>query len=140
LIPAFNEVVLSDFLPFGLPEAVEVAVLIYGNGFAVAEAYLHNGFVFKVDTHTAVLKLDIDEADVVLGHHRVLNAAHLDAIFAVVDFLHNGEVFLLTCLYGVGCKLGHFLAAAEGNNAAINGLNDYVTTVVTLKEFYCHSC
>ena len=57
-----------------LPHAVEVAILIYGDG--LTAAYADNSFglalVRKVDTDAAILGLYIDEADVVgeLGSER----------------------------------------------------------------------
>ena len=119
---------------------MEVAVLINCHGLAIADANLCYGFVFEVDANTAILKLHIYECNVVLGEHRVLNATHLDADAAVVDFLHNGEVFLYACLYGAGDELGHLLAATEGGYAAINGFDDYITTVVAFIKLSCDSC
>ncbi len=135
LTQRLGEVVLQ----LGLPEAVEVAVLIYGDGLTAAYANLCLGFVFQVNTQTAILKLYIYESDVVFGKHRVLHAAHFDTDAAVVYLLHNGEVFLLTCIYGAGDELGHFLAAAEGGYAAINGFDDYVATAVAFEKFGSHS-
>ena len=119
---------------------MEVAVFIDSHGFATADAHLCYWFVFEVYLHATVLKLYIDKSDVVLGEHRVLNATHLNTQFAVVDFLHNGEVFLYACLYGAGDEFGHLLATAEGGYAAINGIDDYVATVVAFIEFGCHNC
>jgi hypothetical protein len=127
-------------LQFGLPEAVEVAVLVDCEGLATTGANLCHGFILEVDADATILKLNIHEGDVVFGKHRVLHAAHFDADFAVVNLLHHGEVFLLACLYGAGDEFGHFLAAAEGGYAAVNGFDDNITTVVAFEKSGCHSC
>lgn len=126
-------------LKLGLPEAVEVAVLIYGHGFATTGAYLSYGLILEVNSQTTILKLHIHEGDVMLGEHWVLNTAYLDEKFAIVDFLHNGEMFLLAGLYGVCYHLSHLLATAEGYYAAIYSLNYYITTSVAFIEFSCHN-
>ena len=118
---------------------MEVAVFIDCHGLATADANLGYGFLFEVDLHATVLKLYIDKGDVVLGEHRVLNATHLNTQFAVVNLLHNGKVFLYTCLYGAGDKFGHLLATTEGGYAAINGLDNYVATVVAFIKLGCHN-
>ncbi len=128
-----------SILQLCFPKTVQVAVFVDRNGFAIAYAHFGDGLVGEVNAGATILKLHIHKGDVVLGEHRMLGAAHLDAQTAVVDFLHYGEVFLYTCLYGSGDEFGHLLAAAEGYYAAIDSLNDYITTVVTFIKFRCHS-
>ena len=57
---------------------MQVAILVDSNGFAVAGADDSFGFVGQVDADAAMLALHIDECDVVLGGHRVGNAAYLN--------------------------------------------------------------
>ena len=119
---------------------MDIAVLVDCNGLATAYAYLCYGFLLEVDAQTAILKLYVDKRDVVLGEHRVLDAAYLDAKLAIVDSLHYGEVFLLTALLCVGHQLGHLLATAEGGYATVNCLYYYIATMVAFIKLHCHNC
>ena len=60
-----------NILQLGLPQAVEIAVLVNSDRLRVASAEHRLGFVGQVDADTALLGLNIDKGDMVLRQHRV---------------------------------------------------------------------
>ena len=124
-----------------LPHAVEVAILIYGDG--LTTAYADNSFglalVRKVDTDAAILGLYIDEADVVIFGHGMGHTAYLYLDVAIVDTGHHGKVLLYTGVNGVDGELLHLLAAANHGNLRVYYLLDYIATMLALEKSYCHN-
>jgi hypothetical protein len=105
-------------LEFGLPNAVEVAILIHGYGLARAGADLSLclALVRKVDADTAILILYIDERDVMILGHGMGHCAHLYLDTTIVESSHYGEMLLHTGVNSIYGKLLHFLAAAHHGN------------------------
>lgn len=126
-------------LKFGLPKAMQVAILVHRQRLGSAGAYLCHGFVLQVDADTALVGLHIDEGDVVLGHHGMVHAAHLDAQTAVLQGCNHGYVLLLTCIHGVRYQFLHLLAAAYYGNAGVNHLYYHIATYRAFIKFRCHN-
>ena len=122
-----------------LPQPVKVAILIHGNRTRRAGADDGLGLIAQIDTDTAILRLDIDECDVVLGQHRVRHATHFDFDRAVVNSGNDGQVLLDARLDGIGHELLHLLATTNNGDIRIDDLLDHIAAMAALKKLGCHN-
>ena len=126
-----------EFLEFGFPKPMEVAVFIDCNGLAGAYADFRFGFaiVGEVNADAAIFGFYDDECNVVFGGHGVSNAAYFHFDFAIVDASNHGDVFFAAGVYGVGDEFFHRFAAAHYGNAFVNYFFYNVATHGAFEEF-----
>lgn len=132
---------IQDELQLVHPKAVQVAVLVNGDrGIALGDG--EHGFrscvVGKRGNLEALLGDEADELDVVLGSHRVLDAADANLHHVALN-LDGGNVLFNGCIDGTGNQLRHGLATANHGHAGINELDDDVSASVATIEFDLHA-
>ena len=81
--------------------------------------------------------LQINPLDVVLFNHGMLHAAYSYTNRAAINS-NNRHMLFLRCVFGVGNKLLHGLAAADKLAAAVLNQADDITANTAFQKFYCH--
>ena len=84
-----------------LPQAVDIAVFVYGLDFAFTDTYYRLRLILKVDADTAIIGLNIDKGDMVLWQHRVRNATHLNLYSMLIKARYNRQMLLGSRLLGI---------------------------------------
>ena len=115
---------------------MDVAVLIDRNRLGWADDGRLR-LIGQIYADTTALGLHIDEGYMVLGEHRMGNAADLNLYGILVYARNYGDMLLATRLNGVGNKLLHLLAAAYHCYTRIYDLLYYITAMAALKKL-CH--
>ena len=128
-------------LEFRHPESVEIAVRIYGNGLFTANAEIGFGLAFRIQImeQATALRLNRQKDYVVFFGHRMWSRAHFHAQGAFIRTFEYGKMLFHQPVGSVGREFHHLFAAAEGDNAAVNKLNNNITTVFAEKEFCFHN-
>ena len=122
----------------GLPQPVEVAVGISGDRLvSLGQGKDRLGLLagLQVLDLAALLGLQNNPFDEVLGEHGVLYGAHRHGDLAALG-LHHGDVLLHGGVGGAGDDLGHLLAAAHDRHAAGLDKGDNVSAMLTDIEFH----
>ena len=132
---------LRPFLEFRHPEPVEIAVCINGNGLLAADTEIRLGPAFRIKAveNASTLRLYRQKGNVVLLGHRMSRGPHFHAKGAFIRKFKHGKMLLHHPVSCVGLEFHHLFAAAERDNAAVNKLNNNVTTVFAEKEFCFHN-
>ena len=120
------------------PQAVQIAIFIYGNHLFTTSADLCFGFILEIAADASALGLDIDEDNVVLRKHRVCLATHLHLNLAIAQIGYYGDMLLATRLNRIGDKFLHLLATAYYTNARVNYLFNHIAAMAALVKFCCH--
>ena len=97
-----------------LPETVEIAVRVYGEGLFIFEGETYDGrFAYlKVLTLTALIRLEIHPENAVFRKHGMFYGA--DRYVDDVAFhLYGGDMLFVACFHHTGFQLLHFLSAAH---------------------------
>ena len=121
------------------PQTVEIAVGIYRDSLIAAEAEAHVRSIAGLQrlALTAVLGLEIDPLDVMLGNHGMIHGADIDADRAVGQG-DDGQMLFAARLDGVGHESLHFLTAADEGNAGIVYHADQIAAVTADIELGFH--
>jgi hypothetical protein len=119
-----------------LPETVEIAVCVYGNGLFIRkrEADLGSLAYLEVLALTALVRLEIYPENAVRFDHGVLDGADLNIDNIAVD-LDNGNVLLMACFHYTGLQFLHFLSATHHGNARIVDHADQITAMFANIKF-----
>jgi hypothetical protein len=123
------------------PEAVEVAVFVYGFHFvAFAQAEASFGSVGGLEhlALIALLGLQRDPLDVVLFLHGMGDRADLDVDLVTLDGVY-GHVLFGGCVGGAGDELLHLLTAAHYGHAAVFDICDDVAAMGANIKLLFHS-
>ena len=125
----------------GFPQSVDIAVLVYGYRLPFAAAELGNRGLswLEVPYLNPIFSLEADETDVMLGFHWVCNGANFHKDVAIVDVLHDGNMFFPFAVGDGGYEFFHFLSATFGGDPAVYKLHDNVSASRAEIKFSCHN-
>lgn len=119
-----------------LPESVEIAISVSGNGCFVAEGESNSGFFTGVETFavTATVCLEIHPSDIMLFCHGVSDRT--DGNFDDIIFnCNDGGMLFDACIDRTGDKVLHFFAAAHKGDAGVVDKAYEIFTMFTYIEF-----
>ncbi len=126
---------ITAVLHFRFPEPVKIAVLIYGQDWAVAFDY-GQWLVFQVNADTSVGGLQVDECNVMFREHWMRCASDLDQQSSVIHLRYYWNVFLQAGIRRAGNQFLHFLPAADHRDIGVHEFYDYIAAMTASEELY----
>lgn len=118
---------------------MQVAILVDRNRLIGADADDSLGLVGQIYADTTLLGLDIDEADVVLGGHRMRYAAHLNLDMTIIHASYHRNMLLVACIDGIWHKFLHLLATANHRDLRVHHFLNYIATMRAKIKFHSHT-
>ena len=119
-----------------LPETVEIAVSVYGDGLFVCESEAYDGrFAYlEILALTALVRLEIYPENAVFRDHGMFYGANLNVYDIAVD-LDDGNMLFVACFHHTGLKLLHFLSAAHHGDARVVDHTDQIAAMLANIKF-----
>lgn len=81
---------------------MQITIFIYSYWLSRAYTYQCLWFVFKVDFYTSIFQFDINEKYMMLRNHRMRDTSNFNLQHTVIYLCDDRNMFLITCIHGIG--------------------------------------